>query len=447
MPESTEIDDPTICDDDGAAASPATRARRIVPLGQRRSLLTGLVALALFYQGFGYFLLFTGHLSTPLIHRRITALDLRFRWLEAQTIWRGHTRALNQGGYVGLEDDLSDLRQADGTLQARVKAPFIGGYPPWTFFFGSVFLWADWTTSRVMFGLLNIAATVVLAYWAWSAGRRADLATARLCLLAVLAISAHLNILYRGQMGTIIVAAVIVAGWALDRGRIFNSGLSLSIMMAKPTMGFVFLIHFACRKAWLPLFVMSLILLFGSAVILAISGCTPWQVLQGLEGAGMHAFREVPNAEFIVMQAGLNPRWAVISLGLLGVGLGWVLMQKYAPGAWLEQLAMAAVIGRLTGYHRAVDNVMLVFLLVLLAVRACEEPRNRWFTWLFLAVGVSLWVPVRANWMLPQISSMVVWPAAIAALLIHQNRVQRLDEGEGLHQDESDLEACSQTVG
>jgi len=421
MPESTEIQDPTKCDD-GATASPATSTRRIVPLGERRSLLIGLIALALFYQGVGYFILFTGHSPKPLINQRMAASDLRFRWTEAQTIWRGHTRALNQGRYVGLENDLSDLRQEDGTLQPRVKVPFYGGYPPWTFFFGSVFLWADWTTSRVMFGLLNVAATVVLGYWAWGAGRRVDPATARLCLFAVLALSAHLNILFRGQMGTIIVAAVIAAGWALDRGRIFNSGLSLSIMMAKPTMGFAFLIHFACRRAWLPLVVMSLVLLVGSAVILSISGCTPWQVLQGLEGAGMQAFRQAPSTEIILIQTGLNPRWAVITLGLLGVGLGWVLMQQYVRGAWLEQLAVAAVIGRLAGYHRAVDNVMLVFLLVLLAVLACEEPRNRWFTWLFLAVGVSLWVPVRANWMLPQISSIVVWPAALAALLIHRHR-------------------------
>jgi len=427
MRESMENHDPTKCDD-WATESLATDARQIVPLGKRRSLLTVLITLTLIYQGAGYFILFTGYPPT-LVHKDATsASDLRLRWLEAQTIWRGHALALNQGRYVVIENDLSELRLEDGTLQPRAKVPYLGGYPPWTFFFASVFLWADWTTSRIMFGLLNIAATVVLAYWAWGAGRRIDLATARLSLFAVLALSAHLNILVRGQMGTIIVAAVLVAGWALDRGRILGSGLMLSIVMAKPTMGFAFLIHFVCRKAWLPLAMMSLVLLVSSAVILTISGCTPWQALQGLEGAGMHAFRQAPGAETIIIQAGLHPRWAVMTLGLFGAGLAWAMMQRYARGAWLEQLAMAAVIGRLTAYHRAVDNVMLVFLLVLLAVRASEDPRNRWLTWLFLAVGVSLWVPVRANSMLPHISCMVVWPAALAALLIHQNRVQRFEK-------------------
>ena len=167
--------------------------------------------------------------------------------------------------------------------------------------------------------------------------------------------------------------------------------------------------------------------------------------------AGGHALtchNEVRDYVYLAaLRAGLNPRWAVITLGLFGVGLGFVLMQKYARGAWLEQLAMAAVIGRLTGYHRAVDNVMMVFLLVLLAVHACEEPRNRWLAALFLAVGLSLWVPVRANWMLPQICSMVVWPAALAALLIHQNRAQRFDKGDGLCLDKSGLEESGQTAG
>ncbi len=431
----------------GSTASPGTGVRPVVSLGQRRSVLAVLIALALFYHGAGYFVLFTEHPPTLFVNQPRAAFDLRFRWMEAQTIWRGHSRSANQGHYVALENDLRELRHDDGTLQPRVKVPFLGGYPPWTFFFGSLFLWSDWTASRVMFGLLNIAATIVLGYWAWGAGRRVDVATARLCLCAVLALSAHLNVLVRGQMGTIIVAAVIIAGWALDRGRLFNCGLSLSIMMVKPTMGFAFLMHFVCRRAWLPLVVMSLLLLVGTAVILVISGCSPGQVLEGLEGAGVHAFRHVPSAEIILIQAGLHPRWAVIALAVLGVGLGLVLMQKYANGAWLEQLAMAAVIGRLTGYHRAVDNVMLVFLLVLLAVRACENPRSRFLAGLFLAVGLSLWVPVRANWMIPQFIGVVLWPAALAALLIHQRRVPPMDKQEQLPLDQHATEECVSTAG
>jgi len=347
---------------------------------------------------------------------------LRLRWLEAQTIWRGHARALNQGRYVTVDDDLRDLRKKNGQLQRRAKVPFLGGYPPWTFFLGSLVLWSDWPTSRTLFGLLNLAATAVLAYWAWNAGRRIDLPTARLCVLASLAMSSHLNILARGQMGTIIVAAVIVAGWTLEQNRVLASGLSLSVAMAKPTMGFAYLIHFVCRRAWLPLALMGLVLAVGSVVILELSGNTVWQAFEGLESAGKYAVYSVPNAEFLLTQSGLDPRWAVISLGVFGVVVVWYLMQHYAHGAWLEQLAIASVIGRLTGYHRAVDNVMVVFLLVLLAVRVGEEPRNRWLTWLFLAVGVSLWIPVRANWATPQVCSFVVWPAALAAVLIHHNR-------------------------
>lgn len=403
-------------------AAKTTCARRRVPLNRRVSLLAGLALLALVYHGIGNFILFTGHPFTPISKKTGGASDLRYRWLESQTIWRGHAAALNQGQLVEVEDDIRDLKQADGSLQPRAKVPFIGGYPPWAFFLGAFVLWGDWDTSRVLFGILNVAATIVLAYWAWQTGRRVDLPTARLSLLAALALSAHLNILVRGQMGTLAVAAVILAGWMFEQRRYFASGVSLSLAMAKPTIGFAFLIHFVSRGAWLPLVAMALVLGFGSVVILSLSGCSLAQVLEGLEGAGTHAFRRVPNAEFLLTESGIDPRWAVITLGLLGVALVWLLMDRYARGAWLEQLAIASVIGRLAAYHRAVDNVMVVFLLVLLAIRVGEEPRNRWLASLFLAVGISLWVPVRADWATPQVFSFVVWPAALAAVLIHQDK-------------------------
>jgi hypothetical protein len=104
-----------------------------------------------------------------------------------------------------------------------------------------------------------------------------------------------------------------------------------------------------------------------------------------------------------------------------------VLTWLWRDSSTLTLFAIAATTGRLWGYHRPYDDVMLVFLLVPLGKLALTD-RSISTVLAFCLVGLSLWMPnkhiPRPVFQFAQISS---WLFGLAIVLAWEPRFSRVE--------------------
>jgi len=379
------------------------------------------------YHGIGNYCLVSGNSFYP-IKNRIGGYDLRLRWLETQYILRGYTKKANTGHDVTFtpqdkrelvqnNGDPLKLTKSDGTIAAIVRTPSIGGYPPWAFLATMVLLSGDWPTSRVVFAVLNLLATLVVVRWVWNLGWRYGRDAAWLSVSATLAFGAFLNILVMGQLGTIVLATLIGAWWAYERNQHTLSGFLLGLAMIKPTIAFTFVLLYVVNKAWRPLTIMLVYILVATGIVYAATQSPPLEMFRAMAEAGAYSLDRTPGIGTIAADTGLGPRWSLGLLGVTGVFIAWFLIHSYREYDISIHFVIAAVIGRVFAYHRPVDNIMLIFLTTLLVVIAVSRD-NTVMRIMFVLVGVSLWLPTRANWFFPGSIQLVIWSVAFIALLV-----------------------------
>ena len=86
--------------------------------------------------------------------------------------------------------------------------------------------------------------------------------------------------------------------------------------------------------------------------------------------------------------------------------------------------AIATVWARLWTYHKSYDDVMLVFVMIPLGVLAFARPSSRRAMAAFAAMGVLAWIPGRVlGTPEVQVLQLMVWPLALAVLIILQPRM------------------------
>lgn len=118
------------------------------------------------------------------------AKDLSERWQEQQYIYQG------QYPY--------DVRKESPHIDLEIGAITSGGYPPWAFFTGFIFLLGiSWELTCLYYALLNIISILILAIFAYRIGYPYGKSKALFSIPASLATSSYVTTLKNGQYGII----------------------------------------------------------------------------------------------------------------------------------------------------------------------------------------------------------------------------------------------------
>lgn len=304
-----------------------------------------------------------------------------------------------------------DTRAIDG-----VGAAGVVGDPPWAFLSGMILFAPAWPAARWYFALLNLIALCVIGRYAWQAGRAFGRPAACLLAASTLALGSHSTALGVGQVGPIAVALLCLSAAALQQNQGWRAGFIGAIAALKPSIAGPFLLAVVVKAGGRSLCAITGYLVGASCVVWWLTSTDPGEMLQQmLWGADLLA--EVGYGLHRVVPAERGPGGTFGLAALVsGLVVAWMLWRRDTPVA--IHFAVAAVAARLWTYHRAYDNLMLLFLLVPLGVIALEREQWRWWT-VFLAVGSTLWLPTRACALVPiQVAQHAVWIGGLAALLM-----------------------------
>lgn len=263
--------------------------------------------------------------------------DLELRWNEIRVLW-------------------------EGTNPADVYST--ADYPPWAYGIGSVVVPPlPWPVTRILFGGLNVLGLAYLAFWSASLLRKAG---ATGCLPAVGAswcLISHAYCLSNGQYGILMVVALILLYESLVHDRQLATGVFYALVLIKPHLGAFWGPILLFQKRYrsigygtLALGILSLpawVLIGDDPISLVVQMFSRSQEFavqgQGLARA-LAAFTEITDSQatFSLMFTG----WLVCAFFL------W----KFRSSSILIQFGIAGVFALLSGYQKAYDHMVIVFL-------------------------------------------------------------------------------------
>jgi hypothetical protein len=307
--------------------------------------------------------------------------DLARRWLENAYFVRGVNSL--------------DVYAGNAPVAPDIGVPHPGGYPPWSLPIALVVAPPiDQGLLRVYFLALNalaFAATVwLLRRFARSHGMRAE----HLVVAALAAVAANATTLRNGQYGLLVNALLFAVLAALDGARPVRAGLWLALAALKPQSSGPFgLLVLLPRRLVGVASAAGLLLAFtlGASYWL---GASPLHLLSQVFGQASSWEGGDAGLMRLMLAAGVPRGAAIVSLACVSMLGAAVLLHVHRARALLVQAAIACVAARLWAYHRRYDDLLVVFLLLPLALDACERrTRTAWLT--FVLVGLTLWLPFR----------------------------------------------------
>lgn len=364
---------------------------------------------------FGSFLLFLiafAYLVKGFYHLMLdpnNPVDLVLRWKEQQYIYRG----------VYSYDVTIDSPNFD----PRIGEIASGGYPPWAFFTGLIFIPAiSLKATRFYFAILNLISIVILAIFSYRIGIPYGKTKALFYLSATLAFGSNATTLLNGQYGIIINAFLIGMFWLIENPKNIWAGLLLGVAMLKPNISafYFFVLLFRRRsKAILSFF---LYIIGASLIVWIITKRDPIYMLNTLLRQSKHFADEGYSSISFLTHLGIDSTSATILLALVGLVAVTVIFYTYRNSSLLTLFAIASVIGRVSTYHRFYDNVMLIFFLLALLEMTFKNP-HRLNILVLMLVGISLWLPGRTVELdnlgiLVQFFQLLVWGFGLVYLLV-----------------------------
>jgi Glycosyltransferase family 87 len=317
-------------------------------------------------------------------------------------------------------------RDREQALFAEGRNPFdhnTGSQPPWGYPTGVLFTWPPWPAVRVYFAVVNLAALMVVMWWAYRQGRGLTSEARWLLAGAAAAFGGSCTATEVGQVGIVVTALLALSLWCDERGRPVATGVLVALALIKPTISAPFAVALLMTGRWRASAVAAAYGALGSAVTWAITGAAPWHMLGQLaQAAGGYADDGTIGLVEVLgplgVPAGLRNPLAALAVTVPGLALMWHLR-----GSLPLAFAVAAVWGRLWTYHKSYDDVMLVFLLVPLGVHALRRPSSALALGAFAIVGLLAWLPGR--WLAldgVQLAQLLVWPVALCVLVSQAGR-------------------------
>jgi len=396
------------------------------PDGGRRQHILWAVAAVLLLVGAAYL----GRGFTFLLLQRYSLTDFKHRWGEQRYVYNG------QNPYDVVELIAAQHAKQpppecsrDNRVDPRIGPLYFrqGGYPPWAFVTGALFvLPAAFPIACNYYAVLNALALVLTFLWAYHMGRSHSRASGLVLGAAALAIFGNYKTLQVGQYGILVNGLLIGLYYLLVRHRRWLAGVAYGMAALKPQISALFAIIFLVRRQWASLLAATAYIGLASLGTWALTKTNPIEMLSQMYDMGQKwvdssysTFTQVL-VELHVDKKIVTPVVAI--LGLLSTG---VLMWLWRNGSMLTLFAIAATIGRLWSYHRNYDDVMLIFLVVALGKTVLARP-SLWTVFAFILVGLTLWVPVPSLHKLYPLELQLIqifgWLFGLAVLLANQPR-------------------------
>ena len=350
---------------------------------------------------------------------------------------------LAKGFYIGTFRDGADVfrRWAEEhfllhtLVDPRLAASFARRgvvYPPWSYFSGLFLLWPPRAQVRVWYSFVNLVCMIWIIGFVAGYAREQYKLDRLILVLSVTAIGAFCSNLGVGNYGVIVLALLAGSYQADEAGRPVLSGLLLGVAMLKPQLAAPFLLVSLVRGRFRALAAAAIYLVVATVAIWIISGVDPLLLLnQSVQMAGAFA-QTTAGLLTVILGAGLPYRVAAPLTALLCLAIFTPILWSYRDRSPMLLFAVAALTSRLWTYNLNTSNLILVFLLLALWSLAVETTtRGTRVTALFLAVGVSLWVPARlSEYHVVQLAEHLIWLAGTIGLLILDRRQAVSDEIE-----------------
>lgn len=334
--------------------------------------------------------------------------DLLARWQEQQYIYRGIYPY--------------DVRVGSPDVIPEIGAIHSGGYPPWAFFTGFIFLPPiSWKLTRFYHALLNFFSLIILALFSYQIGIPYGRSKALFSIVASLAISSHASTLGLGQYGIIINALLIGMFWLLKKYQDIWAGLAFAMAMVKPNISALYLFVLIIHKRNKAILAFSLYIILASINIWIITKLDPIYMLNSVIAQSKYFAHEGYSGINLFTSLGLEPKVATILLALVGTGaitISIIFFNFWRNYSLLNLFATASVIGRIWTYHRIYDNVMLIFLLLAM-LKMTFSNFQKLNILMLLLVSISLWLPVKSTDLaFIKVAQFIIWIIALCYLLI-----------------------------
>jgi hypothetical protein len=313
-------------------------------------------------------------------------------------------------------------RDVEHSLFTDGKNPFdhkTGSQPPWGYPTGILFTWPPWPAVRAYFAVVNLAALLVVAWWAGRAAP-ADRPEIRwLLMAAVSAFGGACTATEVGQVGIVVTALLALALWCDERGHDVATGLLVAVALIKPTISGPFAVALLLTGRYRAATVAAAYGAVASGIAWGVTGVPPWRMLAQMVGAaggyvndGTFGLVEVLGPLGVPARL-VNPVAALL-VTVPGIA-AMLLARRSLPLAF----AIAALWGRLWTYHKSYDDIMLVFVLVPLGVLAFRHARASVPALVaFGAMGLLAWIPGRVLAIeAVQMAQLAIWPVALLMVL------------------------------
>ncbi len=348
--------------------------------------------------------------------------DFHQRWIESRYVAKGQNPydvyyySFNKGA-----KPWSEVR--DGGVDSSIGYPDDGGYPPWAFLSGWLFLWPSWPAALSYYALISLAAVAVIGGWAASlAPTHTGAAGKILMFAAACALSAYGTTLQVGQYGTIVAAFIAASLWVLSRqrGRMGDAlaGVLLGVAMLKPTIAGPFFLVLLVKRRWVAAAACLLYVAAAAGLIWAWTATNPVEMCLQMTASAADYVADSQGLVGPLLSLGLSPKVVtpVLAAGVLlpAVIMLWAFRRRNLPILF----AVAAVAARFWSYHKGYDNGMMVFLLAPLLAAWLSAPRSALVGAGALLVGASLWLPAGLTHFTPFLAAqLMVWPVGLGVLL------------------------------
>ena len=298
--------------------------------------------------------------------------------------------------------DLESHQAASAASSAiGVHGPvYAGGLPPWTYPLQlAAYIPSPLRLGRFYLAGLDIVALGALAWLGFWVVRSCGGGTAVgwTAALSVLAIGASNNTMTQGQNSLLINAALALSlvKSRSDRRIVLAiaAGAALAFAMTKPSSSVLFLLPAVLQRRSLALGTCALVLAAATAF-----GAW-WLVIPAhvqfaqFDRASLAVVGDGANVVLNWLSQGLSAKAARNVLGILGAGLALAAAWRLHRRDPLALFGVLAVVSRLFTYHRAYDDVLIVFLLIAFGARAFGIGHTTWWKAGWVVCGLTLWLP------------------------------------------------------
>ena len=334
-------------------------------------------------------------------------IDLRLRWVESRLLLEGRNPQR-----AGHPDPMLPPTH-------EVMRNYGSGYPAWSHTFGLLLVPPlEWDATRYYYAGVCLLSLAGLSLFAWRRARPFGVWEAAVASLLVFTnFSVAICVSY-GQYGVVVSALLAGSVALLERRRDWQAGVLFGLSLVKPQLTALYGVALVAQRRWRPCVMAGLLLAAGTAVMGLAVHQTPMAVAAR---SGVEVFnpRQTTNIVMVTAERALGRR-AILVVGMTATLLmGWLAWTRLDDGDLFRLASVAVLLAMFWTYRKHFDVAMMSVPLVYLWIQAARTRRRQELA-VFLAVAVTLWVPLRdAQWELAWVQAVhtVVWLGAAVFLI------------------------------